>query len=159
MEINLTSCLVDDRSLSTTPTTTIMTQTLDAGSANHSPSSEFMELVDVDHQNDFEKVVEYLSANLDKIIKEVHGFDKLLLDNGKTQLNCPPAPEGGDNHGGLLIRTLSESEGPSGITLKREFKVHALADGKVEIREDVVKAANGQPEMSENVKVLAIARD
>lgn len=135
-----------------------MTQTLDAGVANHSPSSEFMALVDVDHQNDFEVVVEYLTKHLDNIINEVHGFDKLLVDNGKTQLNCPPAPEGGDSHGGLLIRTLSETEGPSGITLKREFKVHQLNDGQIEIREDIVKAANGQPEMVENVRVLAIAR-
>ncbi|KAL3919681.1 MAG: hypothetical protein SGILL_003634 [Bacillariaceae sp.] len=136
-----------------------MTQTLDAGAANHSPSSELMTLVDVDHQNDFQKVVEYLEANLDAIIKEVHGFDKLLLDNGKTQLNCPPASEGGDSHGGLLIKTLSETEGPNGISLKREFKVHSVSDGKVEIREDVVKAtANGQPDLMENVKVLAIAR-
>ncbi|KAG7348559.1 hypothetical protein IV203_017264 [Nitzschia inconspicua] len=135
-----------------------MTQKIDAGVASHSPSAEFMTLVDVDHQNDFDAVVAFLEANLDKIINEVHGFDKLLVDNGKTQLNCPPAPEGGDSHGGLLIRTLSEAEGPSGITLKREFKVHALADGKIEIREDIVKAAADQPVMSENVKVVSIAR-
>jgi hypothetical protein len=144
-----------------------MTQTLDAGAASHSPSAEFMQLVDVDHQNDFDVVVEYLSANLDNIINEVHGFDKLLIDNGKTQLNCPPAPESGDSHGGLLIRTLSEAEGAFGITLKREFKVHDLGveEGtnkhQIEIREDVVKAPENvgeAPIMSENVKVIAIAR-
>jgi hypothetical protein len=128
----------------------IMTQKLDAGVASHSPSAEFMALVDIDHQNDLE-------VNLDKIIHEVHGFDKLLIDNGKTQLNCPPGPEVGDSHGGLLIRTLSEMEGPLGIKLKREFKVHALADGTVEIREDV-NAADGQPEMSESVRVVSIVR-
>mmetsp|Transcript_12962 Transcript_12962/g.24307 ORF Transcript_12962/g.24307 Transcript_12962/m.24307 type:complete len:146 (+) Transcript_12962:331-768(+) len=144
-----------------------MTQTLDAGTASHSPSAEFMTMVDVDHQNDFEAVVEYVATHLDKIISEVHGFDKLLIDNGKTQLNCPPAPESGDTHGGLLIRTLSETEGPFGITLKREFKIHDLGkeEGtnkhKIEIREDLVKApeAEGQsPVMKENVKVLAIDR-
>jgi hypothetical protein len=136
----------------------IMTQKLDAGVASHSPSAEFMTLVDIDHQNDFDAVVAFLEVNLDKIIHEVHGFDKLLIDNGKTQLNCPPAPEVGDSHGGLLIRTLSEMEGPLGIKLKREFKVHALADGTVEIREDVVNAADGQPEMSESVRVVSIVR-
>lgn len=65
---------------------------LDAGKASHSPSSEFMELVDVDHMSDFAQVVDYLKKNLDSIINEVHGFfDKLLLDNEKIQLNSPPA--------------------------------------------------------------------
>jgi hypothetical protein len=145
-----------------------MTQTLDAGKALHSPSAEFMELVDVEHLSDFQQVVDYLKVNLDKIIQEVHGFDKLLLDNEKTQLNCPPAPEPGDSHGALLIRTLSEAEGPFGITLKREFKVHdcgvdADQEGyhKVEIREDIVKAPEEegqQPIMSENVIVVSIQR-
>jgi hypothetical protein len=145
-----------------------MPQTLDAGKATHSPSAEFMELVDVDHMSDFSQVVEYLTLNLDKIINEVHGFDKLLIDNEKTQLNCPPAPEPSDSHGSLLIRTLSEKEGPFGITLKREFKVHDCGvdaenagKHKVEIREDVVKApyTQGQPPfMSENVLVVSITR-
>jgi hypothetical protein len=149
-----------------------MTQTLDAGEANHSPSAEFMTLVDVDHQNDFNAVVEYVKSNLDKIISEVHGFDKLLIDNGKTQMNCPPAPEGGDTHGGLLIKTLSEAEGAFGITLKREFKIHDLGRGggdeeggtnthRIEIREDVVKAPaeeGQQPIMSENSVVVEIVR-
>ncbi|KAL3940672.1 MAG: hypothetical protein SGBAC_004837 [Bacillariaceae sp.] len=145
-----------------------MTQTLDAGKASHSPSSDFMTLVDVDHMSDFNQVVDFLKKNLDNIINEVHGFDKLLLDNQKTQLNCPPAPEAGDSHGSLLIRSLSEKEGPFGMTLKREFKVHDCgvdplnaALHKVEIREDVVKAPNvsGQPPvMSENVLVVSINR-
>ena len=84
--------------------------TVDMGKATHSPSAVFMELVDVDHMSDFKQVTEFLKSNLDKIIAEVHGFDKLLIDNGKTQLNCPPAPEPGDTHGSLLIRTLSEKE-------------------------------------------------
>lgn len=145
-----------------------MTQTLDAGKASHSPSSDFMTLVDVDHMSDFNQVVDYLKKNLYNIINEVHGFDKLLLDNQKTQLNCPPAPEAGDSHGSLLIRTLSEKEGPFGMTLKREFKVHDCgvdpqnaALHKVEIREDVVKAPNVNdqpPVMSENVLVVSINR-
>ena len=142
-----------------------MTQKLDAGKASHSPSSEFMELVDVDHMSDFAQVVEYLKKNLDNIINEVHGFDKLLLDNQKTQLNCPPAPEAGDSHGSLLIRTLSEKEGEHGVTLKREFKVHDCgvdpensALHKVEIREDIVKASPSGPVMSENVLVVSINR-
>jgi hypothetical protein len=141
---------------------------VDMGKAMHSPSAEFMELVDVEHMSDFKQVTEVLKANLDKIISEVHGFDKLLIDNGKTQLNCPPAPEPGDSHGSLLIRTLSEKEGSFGITLKREFKVHDCGIDtenagmhRVEIREDVVKApdAVGQsPDMSENVIVVSINR-
>lgn len=136
-------------------------QVLDAGEASHSPSAELMKLVDVDHQNDFGVVVEFLKGNLDAIIMEVHGFDKLLIDNGKTQLNCPPAPEPGDSHGGLLIRTVSEIETDQGITYQREFKVHDLGVDpdnaglhKIEIREDITKP----PQMSENVTTVSIAR-
>lgn len=137
----------------------------DFGEATHSPSAEFMKLVDVEHLSDFEDVVKFLSSNLDKIISEVHGFDKLLIDNEKTQLNCPPAPEKGDSHGSLLVRSLSEVEGPAGITLKREFRVHDMGldtenpgKHKVEIREDVVKAESGAPSYVENVKVVSITR-
>jgi len=136
-------------------------QVLDAGEASHSPSAELMKLVDVDHMSDFQQVVDFLKENLDKVITEVHGFDKLLIDNGKTQLNCPPAPEAGDSHGGLLIRTVSEKEGAGGITLQREFKVHDLGVDpdnaglhKVEIREDIMKP----PDMSENVTTVSIVR-
>lgn len=127
-----------------------------------------MALVDVEHMADFNQVVEYLKQNLDKIINEVHGFDKLLIDNGKTSLNCPPAPEQGDSHGSLLIRTLSEKEGHFGLTLKREFKVHDCGIDKenpgmhkVEVREDVVKAPEPDkktPVMEENVLIVSIAR-
>eukprot|EP00980_Cylindrotheca_fusiformis_P015620 scaffold4481_cov121-Cylindrotheca_fusiformis.AAC.16 len=145
-----------------------MPQTLDAGKANHSPSSEFMELVDVEHMSDFQQVVDYLKLNLDKIISEVHGFDKLLIDNGKTSLNCPPAPEKGDTHGSLLIRSLSEKESSQGLMLKREFKVHDCGVDeenagmhKVEIREDVIQApepGKTTPVMVENVVVVSINR-
>jgi hypothetical protein len=148
----------------------VRTQVLDAGKASHSPSAELMELVDVDHTNDFEEVVRFLKENLDKVIKEVHGFDKLLVDNSKTQLNCPPPPAKGDRrHGNLLLRTLSEAEGSGGITFKREFKVHNCGvdpdddeKHKVEIREDSMKApdeAGKPPIMTENVVVISIVRD
>jgi len=145
-------------------------QKLDAGEANHSPSAAFMHLVDVEkeHLNDFNEVVAYLKEHLDEIINEVHSFDKLLLDDGKTQLNAPPAPEAGDSHGSLLLRTLSEVEGPHGVTLKREFKVHDCGVDpndatlhKVEIREDTVKAPSeaGQPPLyNENVVTVSIKR-
>lgn len=144
----------------------MVVQTLDAGKASHSPSAEFMELVDVEHMNDFSMVQGYIAKHLDDIINEVHGFDKLLVDNGKTQLNCPPAPEAGDSHGNLLLRTLSEKESSCGITLKREFKVHEMGldhDNlhKIEIREDVIKAPKtpGQPPVcSENRVVVSIDR-
>lgn len=148
-----------------------MTKTVDVGKASHSPSSALMELVNIDHDMDwadFDDVVKFLETNLDKVIKEVHGFDKVLIDDGKTQLNCPPAPEAGDSHGSLLLRSLSEKEGPSGITVKREFKVHALGPdpddpklSKIEIREDVVKAPvepGKPPVMTENSVIVTIER-
>jgi hypothetical protein len=146
-------------------------QKLDAGKASHSPSSALMDLVNIHHEmdwSDFDDVVKFIEENLDKVIDEVHGFDKLLLDDGKTQLNCPPAPESGDSHGGLLLRTLSEKEGDHGVTMKREFKVHDMGidpdepeNHRVEIREDVIKAPSeaGQPPIcSENVAVVSIYR-
>ena len=137
-------------------------QELDAGKASHSPSSALMELTDVDHLSDFNEVVEFLKANLYGIISEVHGFDKLLIDDGKTQLNCPPAAEPNDSHGSLLLRTLSEKESSHrGIVLKREFKVHAMTADQVEIREDVVQAPaeEGQPAIfRENIVIVTIAK-
>jgi hypothetical protein len=143
-------------------------QYLDAGKALHSPSAKLMELTSVDHMSDFTEVVKFLSDNLDKVIHEVHGFHKLLVDDGKTSLNCPPAPELGDSHGSMLIHTLSEKEGSGGITLKREFKVHDKGldrdnqgKHKVEIREDIVQAPDeiGKPPvMKENVLVVSITR-
>jgi hypothetical protein len=137
---------------------------VDLGLVAHSPSAELMTLVDVDHMSDFDQVVTFLAGNLDKVISEVHGFDKLMIDNGKTQLNCPPAPEAGDSHGAELVRTLSEKQGPDGIlTLRREFKVHDMgadpdAPGKhkVEIRENIVGGPNG---FAENIRVVSITRE
>jgi len=136
---------------------------VDAGILSHSPSSELMSLVDVDHLTNFEDVVAFLSTNLDKVISEVHGFDKLMLDNKKTQLNCPPAPEAGDSHGAELVRTLSETQRPGGVTLRREFKVHDMGvdpenphKHKVEIREDIVGGPKGY---AENIRIVSIGRE
>lgn len=146
-----------------------MTQKLDPGKLNHSPSSDLMTLVDIEHMSDFNDVVEFLKLHLNDIIQEVHGFDKLMLDNGKVLLNVPPAPESGDNHGAELLRTLSEKHDDAhNVTLKREFKVHdvgATSNGmlrKVEIREDVVQAPSeiGQPPVyKENVATIEIQRN
>jgi hypothetical protein len=137
-------------------------QELNAGKASHSPSSALMELTNIDHMSDFNEVVEFLKANLYDIISEVHGFDKLLIDDGKTQLNCPPTAEPNDSHGSLLLRTLSEKEASQGgIVLKREFKVHALTYDEVEIREDVVQAPAqaGHPAIfKENIVTVSIAK-
>jgi hypothetical protein len=146
-------------------------QQLDAGKASHSPSSALMDLVNIHHEmdwSDFDEVVKFLEGNLDRVIAEVHGFHKLLVDDGKTQLNCPPAPEAGDSHGSLLLRTLSEKEGAHGVTLKREFKVHDCgADPNqpdhhlVEIREDIVQApteAGKPPVMTEHAVTVSINR-
>lgn len=125
---------------------------LDAGVLNHSPSAELMKLVDVDHMNDFDDVVTFLSSNLNAIVHEVHDeFHKLLVDNGKTQLNVPPPPEKNDSHGGLLLKTLSEEQTQLGVTMRREFKVHKVSNG-IEIREDIVCGGDWK----ENCKTIAI---
>jgi hypothetical protein len=120
---------------------------VDFGEAVHSPSSELMKLVDVNHLNDFDKVVGFLKDNLNAIISEVHGFDKLVIDNGVTQINCPPSKDPTDV-GQLLLYTLSETHSNDGITLRREFKVHQVKEG-IEIREDI----SGK-EMKENSTVI-----
>jgi hypothetical protein len=147
-----------------------MTQVIDAGTALHSPSATLMSLTNINHDMDwcdFDDVVKFLEDNMDNVIKEVHGLDKLLIDDGKTQLNCPPQPESTDSHGNLLIRTISEKDGAFGITMKREFKVHDLGvdpdepdNHMIEIREDIVKAPAeaGPPLFSENVVTVSICR-
>lgn len=147
-----------------------MTQVVDVGAASGSPSSALMSLVNINHDLDwcdFDEVVKFLEENLDNVINEVHGLDKLLLDDGKTQLNCPPKPEAADSHGNLLMKTISEKAGAHGITLKREFKVHDMGvdpdesdNHLVEIREDIVKAPveAGPPIFSENLVTVSICR-
>ena len=58
-----------------------------------------------------------------------HTFDKLLFDDGQTQINCPPVPNDDDSPASehatkLLLRTLSEKESTTGIIAKREIKVY-----------------------------------
>ena len=143
---------------------------VDAGVASHSPSAELMHLVNIHRSDgdwtDFPTVVAFLQEHLFEIIHEVHvTFDKLLIDDGETQLNCPPPAEPHDSHGALLLRTLSEQESAQGIVAKREFKVHDCGPADdttgriVEIREDVMKAplqAGDSPVMTENVTKVTI---
>jgi hypothetical protein len=146
---------------------------LDAGVASHSPSAELMKLVNIhkagEDWTDFSTVVAFLQEHLYDIIHEVHvTFDKLLIDDGETQLNCPPPAERSDSHGALLLRTLSEQESTQGIVAKREFKVHdcgpaVVNDSRqriIEIREDVMKApveAGQLPIMTEHVTKVTVA--
>lgn len=147
-----------------------MTKFIDFDLPSNSPSTYLMELTNINHDmdwSDFDEVVKFLEAYLDKVINEVHGFDKLLLDDGKTQLNCPPKPASLDSRGNLLLKTLSEKHGAHGITVKREFKVHDAgvdpdepANHLVTIREDIVKAPVevGPPILSENTVTISICR-
>ena len=147
---------------------TMSPQVIDAGAANNSISAKFMKLVNVHHEMnlaDFDEIVKFLVDHMDSVINDVHKLDKLILDDGETMLNCPPAPESKDSHGNELIRTLSEKQTSHGIALKREIKVHSLGPDpedanktKVEIREDMVKADNGKPAYTEHKKVVSIAR-
>jgi hypothetical protein len=145
---------------------------VDAGVASHSPSAELMKLVNIhkaaEDWTDFPTIVAFLQTHLYDIIHEVHvTFDKLLIDDGETQLNCPPPAEPSDSHGALLLRTLSEQESAQGIVAKREFKVHDCGPAEddsskriVEIREDVMKApveAGQLPIMTENVTKVTVA--
>jgi hypothetical protein len=41
--------------------------------------------------SDFDEVVVFLTTNL--VRSEVHGFDKLLIDDGNTQSNCLRLPK------------------------------------------------------------------
>jgi hypothetical protein len=159
-------------------------QAIDAGKALHSPSAALMELINVhkpeNKWSDFHEIVKFLEENLDKVIDEVHhGFDKLLIDNGHTQLNCPPPPEPGDNHGSLLLRALSEQEtgaNHSGIVVRREFRVHDCGPSEedsdtsgaptslhwIEIRENVVRAPakpGEPPSMLEHVAMVQVRRN
>ncbi|CAB9502863.1 expressed unknown protein [Seminavis robusta] len=147
-----------------------MPQVIDAGVANHSVSATFMKLVNVHHEMDladFEEIVKFLKENIDGVIHDVHKMDKLILDDGETMLNCPPAPEAKDSHGNELIRTLSEKQTSLGIAVKREVKVHVLGPDpddatktRIEIREDMVKGGeDGKPVFTEHRETISIARN
>lgn len=115
-----------------------------------------------DNRVSLDAIVAFLTDHLDAIIHEVHhDFDKLLVDDGETQLNCPPPPEPGDNHGALLLRAISEQHDANGIAARRDIRVHdcgIVPTGEttssqpsllhtVEIRESRVHAATtaGEP--------------
>ena len=150
--------------------------TNDAGVKLHSPSTDLMKLVNI-HPNtvgdtgttsttwtDFTTITNYIQEHLYDIIYEMHHtYDKLLLDDGEVQINCPPHTEDDShhhttsdtNHSTLLLRTLSEKEATngSGITAKREIKVYDCGPVVTEdeddtnlrsilIREDVVQASH-----------------
>ncbi|KAG5175081.1 hypothetical protein JKP88DRAFT_259242 [Tribonema minus] len=130
-------------------------------------ASQLMVLTAASNLNDFQDVVTFLKEHLDDVINEVHGFDKLLVDDGTVSLNCPPAPENGDSHGGLLIRTISEQSPDKGehIVLSREFKVHDLGKSdsaanahKVEVRCDVTRSAEEGRKIEEEKVVVDIVR-
>ena len=62
-----------------------MTKVVDVGVESKSPSSILMSLVNINHEldwSDFDDVVKFLEENVYKVIDEVHGLDKLLLDDG-----------------------------------------------------------------------------
>ena len=128
-----------------------------------------MRLVSVHHEMDladFKDICKFLTEHVDEVIHDVHKLDKLILDDGETMLNCPPAPEAKDSHGNELIRTLSEKQTSFGITVKREVKVHVLGPDptdasktRIEIREDMVKGGDdGKPVFTEHRETISIAR-
>jgi hypothetical protein len=158
-------------------------QILDAGVASHSPSTTLMKLVNIhnrDEWTDFNTVVQYIQEHLYDIIHEVHHvFDKLLVDDGETQLNCPPPlsqpndPSIIPHHDTslLLLRTLSEKKSTSGIMAQRIVKVYDCGgvennhpnhnERRIEIRDDIIRAPIeiGQlPIMTEHVTHVQILR-
>lgn len=150
-------------------------------SRSRSPSAVFQDLVAADNlaQHPFNEVVAFLSEgdghNLWEIEKDVWGTDpekRLMVDNGHTMVNCPPPPEPGDNHGGLLVRTFSDriahdETGEENIVLQREFKIHDLGEGekpgfrRVEVRCDTARADDNDPHrhvISEERAVIQVMR-
>lgn len=160
-------------------TTTTTPPTIDAGVALHSPSTELMRLVNIHNVDDrttttttdFTTITNYLEKHLYDIIHEIHHtYNKLLIDDGQVQINCPPlnedellarekhiatTPTTNDHrhpHAGstLLLRTLSEKElTRGGIIAKREIKVYDCGRDETQppyrtilIREDIVQASH-----------------
>eukprot|EP00121_Abeoforma_whisleri_P003619 Awhi_evm1s3253 len=73
----------------------------DLGSDETNYAAQFMHLVEAEKGKDggnFEEVVEYLKLHCKDIVKYVHDMHHLMVDDGKVMLNCPPAPEAGNNH-------------------------------------------------------------
>jgi hypothetical protein len=106
---------------------------------------------------DFATITNYIEKHLYDIIHEIHHtYDKLLIDNGQVQINCPPLNVEPTDHPGssstLLLRTLSEQETAdhTGIVAKREIKVYDCGPDATEpnkfrtilIREDIVESSH-----------------
>ncbi|CAN0104398.1 unnamed protein product [Ectocarpus sp. 12 AP-2014] len=120
----------------------------DMGELLNSPSAALMTLVDCDHLNDFNAVCEYLAVHAHEVVREVHGEGeprhqgRLTIDNhSRVMLNCPPAPEDGDSHGHILMKTISERSCELGISMKREFRVCDEGDN-MHVREDICKGGD-----------------
>ncbi|CAB1103125.1 unnamed protein product [Ectocarpus sp. CCAP 1310/34] len=81
------------------------------------------------------------------VVREVHGEGqprhqgRLTIDNHRVMLNCPPAPEKGDSHGHILMKTISERTCELGISMKREFRVCDEGDN-MHVREDICKGGD-----------------
>ena len=178
-----------------TTTNDVRTPTIDAGVALHSPSTELMKLVTMHTDDtttattstasDFTTITNYIEKHLYDIIHEIHHtYDKLLIDDGRVQINCPPLnPDADDiyriddtknhHHPGntLLLRTLSETPATNGngIVAKREIKVYDCGPDETErhkyrtilIREDIVQASNNvndtHPVLTEQSATIRIA--
>lgn len=108
--------------------------------------------------DNFDEVTHYLQKHLVDIIASIHHMDKdterLMADDGITQVCAPPAPEEGDNHGGLLLRTFSEKIEGDHVALTREFKVHSVDAKKNEVRY-VITRAKGPGAPAEHVEKKA----
>jgi hypothetical protein len=133
-------------------------------------SAMFMELANIDHTmdwSDFDDIVKFLETNLDTVIEEVHhyGSDKMLMQDAKTKLFCPPNP---DLHhtvdkGVLILEAHSEK-----VDTKRDITVLDLGidpeneeNHLIEIHEDIVKApttSTSEPTQSENVVTVSMCR-
>ena len=173
------------RSMTTTTANTttlpISAPTIDAGIALHSPSTELMQLVNIHSNNnntttDFTTITTYIEKHLYDIIHEIHHtYDKLLIDNGQVQINCPPHhPEvdHSDTHhpihtsSTLILRTLSEKEmaNHSGIVAKREIKVYDCGPDPTEpnkfrtilIREDIIEASHNLEDTHPSLKEQSV---
>ena len=147
-----------------TTTTTAPSPIIDAGVGLHSPSTDLMKLVNIHNEttNDFTTITNYIETHLYDIIHEIHHtYDKLLIDDGQVQINCPPLNDDANvddhnhdhHHAGstLLLRTLSEkvASNESGIVAKREIKVYDCGPDETQqnyrtilIREGIVEASH-----------------
>ncbi|KNC86101.1 hypothetical protein SARC_01760 [Sphaeroforma arctica JP610] len=125
--------------------------------------SKIMQLCAAEEElvDNFDEVTHYLQKHLVEIIGSVHSMDKdqqrLMADDGITQVVAPPAPEEGDSHGGLLLRTFSEKIKDGHVVLTREFKVHSVDAKKNEVRYELTRAKGpGNVEHTEKKAFLTV---